>query len=48
MPTENERGDIQKAMARGLLRMFGQNPGKACAAEELEQLIGASIVDAQR
>ena len=48
MPTENERKDVQKAMAYDLLRIFKQNPGKTYTAEELEKLIDAYITGAQQ
>ena len=44
MPTENERKDIQKAMAYDLLRILKQEPGKTYTAEELETLIDAYIM----
>ena len=47
-PTENERKDIQKAMAYDLLRILKQNPEKAYTAEELEKLIDAYITGAQQ
>ena len=43
MPTENERKDIQKAMAYDLLRIFKETPDKAYHYEELEALIDAYI-----
>ncbi len=43
MPTENERKDIQKAMAYDLLRVFKQEPDKTFSYEELEKLIDAYI-----
>ena len=48
MPTENERKDIQKAMAYDLLRILKQNPEIAYTAEELEKLIDAYITGAQQ
>ena len=48
MPTENERKDIQKAMAYDLLRILKQNPEKTYTAEELEKLIDAYIIGAQQ
>ena len=48
MPTENERKDIQKAMADDLLRILKQNPEKTYTAEELEKLIDAYITGAQQ
>jgi len=47
MPTENERKDVQKAMAYDLLRIFKQNPEKTYTAKELEELIDAYITGAQ-
>lgn len=43
MPPENERKDVQKAMAYDLLRIFKENPGKTYSYEELEALIDAYI-----
>lgn len=43
MPTENERKDVQKAMAYDLLRILKQNPDKTYTAKELEDLIDAYI-----
>jgi len=43
MPTENERKDIQKAMAYDLLQILKQEPGKTYSFEELESLIDAYI-----
>ncbi|MCI9508600.1 MAG: hypothetical protein HFF10_02475 [Angelakisella sp.] len=43
MPTENERKDIQKAMAYDLLRILKKDPDKTYTAEELEALIDAYI-----
>lgn len=43
MPTENERKDVQKAMAYDLLRILKQDPDKAYTAKELENLIDAYI-----
>ena len=43
MPTENERKDIQKAMAYDLLRIFEQTPDKAYTPKELKELIDAYI-----
>ena len=48
MPTENERKDIQKAMAYDLLKIFKQNPEKTYTTEELEKLIDAYITGAQQ
>ncbi|MBD5152995.1 MAG: hypothetical protein HDT15_10850 [Oscillibacter sp.] len=43
MPTENERKDVQKAMAYDLLRILKEEPGKTYTYEELEKLIDAYI-----
>ena len=43
MPTENERKDVQKAMAYDLLRILKQEPDKTYTAAELEALIDAYI-----
>lgn len=43
MPTENERKDIQKAMAYDLLKIFKKDPAKSYTYEELEKLIDAYI-----
>ena len=43
MPTENERNDIQPAMAYDLLRILKKDPDKTYTAEELEALIDAYI-----
>lgn len=48
MPTENERKDVQKAMAYDLLQIFKANPDKAYTAEELEKLIDAYIRGSQQ
>ncbi len=48
MPTENERKDVQKAMAYDLLRILKQEPKKAYSAEELEKLIDAYITGVQQ
>ena len=48
MPTENERKDVQKAMAYDLLRILKQEPQKAYSAEELEKLIDAYITGVQQ
>ncbi len=44
MPTENERKDIQKAMAYDLLRILKQDLDKTYTVEELEKLIDAYIM----
>ena len=38
MPTENERKDVQKAMAYDLIRIFEKDPEKTYTAEELKRL----------
>ncbi len=43
MPTENERKDVQKAMAYDLLRIFESDPDKTYTAKELKELIDAYI-----
>ena len=43
MPAENERKDVQKAMAYDLLRIFEQNPDKTYTPKELKDLIDAYI-----
>ncbi len=43
MPTENERKDIQKAMAYDLLRIFEQTPDKVYTPKEIKDLIDAYI-----
>lgn len=43
MPTENERKDVQKAMAYDLLRILKQDPEKTYTAKELENIIDAYI-----
>lgn len=48
MPTENERKDVQKAMAYDLLRILKQNPEKTYSTEELEKLIDAYITGVQQ
>lgn len=48
MPTENERKDVQKAMAYDLLCILKENPGKAYTVEELETLIHAYITGVQQ
>ena len=48
MPTENERKDVQKAMAYDLLRIFEANPDKTYTAKELKELIDAYITGAQQ
>ena len=48
MPTENERKDVQKAMAYDLIRIFEQNPEKSYTADELKELIDAYIRGAQQ
>lgn len=43
MPTENERKDVQKAMAYDLLKLLKADPGRTYTYEELETLIDAYI-----
>lgn len=43
MPTENERKDIQKAMAYDLIRIFEKDPEKTYTTKELKELIDAYI-----
>lgn len=47
MPAENERRDVQKAMAYDLLRILKENPDKTYTYEELEKLIDAYISGVQ-
>ncbi len=47
MPSEEERKDIQKAMAYDLLRIFKQDSNKTYTAVELEALIDAYIADSR-
>ena len=48
MPIENERKDIQKAMAYDLIRIFEKDPEKTYTAEELKRLIDAYISGVQQ
>lgn len=48
MPTENERKDVQKAMAYDLIRIFEKDPEKTYTAEELKRLIDAYISGVQQ
>ena len=48
MPTEDERKDVQKAMAYDLLRILEANPEKTYSVKELEQLIHAYISGVQQ
>lgn len=48
MPTENERKDIQKAMAYDLIRIFESEPEKVYSAEDLKKLINAYIAGTQQ
>lgn len=43
MPTENERKDVQKAMAYDLTRLFEKDPEKTYTVKELKELIDAYI-----
>ncbi|MCI8415411.1 MAG: hypothetical protein HFF00_07275 [Ruminiclostridium sp.] len=48
MPAENERKDVQKAMAYDLIRIFEKDPEKTYTAEELKRLIDAYISGVQQ
>lgn len=48
MPTENERKDVQKAMAYDLIRIFEQDPDKTYTLEDLKKLIDAYIAGVQQ
>lgn len=48
MPTENERKDVQKAMAYDLIRIFEADPQKTYNAAEFKKLIDAYITGAQQ
>ena len=48
MPTENERKDVQKAMAYDLIRIFEANPDKTYTTAELKKLIDAYITGTQQ
>ena len=43
MQTENERKDVQKAMAYDLLKLFEETPDKTYTYEEIKKLIDAYI-----
>ena len=43
MPTENERKDVQKAMAYDLIRIFEADPDKTYTVKELKEMIDAYI-----
>lgn len=43
MPIENERKDVQKAMAYDLIRIFEKDEGKTYTVQELKELIDAYI-----
>ena len=43
MPAENERKDVQKAMAYDLIRIFERDPDKSYTANELKERIDAYI-----
>lgn len=47
MPAENERKDVQKAMAYDLVRIFEKNPDKSYTMKELKELIDAYIAGLQ-
>ena len=44
MPTENERKDIQKAMAYDLLRIFELNPDMLYTPKDINDLLDAYIM----
>ena len=46
MPTENERKDVQKAMAYDLLRILKKDPDKTYTVAELVKLIDSYIAGA--
>ncbi len=48
MPTENERKDVQKAMAYDLIRIFEREPDKTYTIAELKDLIDAYITGVQQ
>ena len=48
MPTEQERSDVQKAMAYDLIRILEANPDKVYTTAELKKLIDAYITGAQQ
>lgn len=48
MPAENERKDIQKAMAYDLIRIFEKDPKKLYTAEEIKRLIDDYISEVQQ
>lgn len=48
MPAENERKDVQKAMAYDLIRIFEKNPDKTYTTKELKELIDAYIAGLQQ
>ncbi len=43
IPTENERKDLQKAMAYDLIRNVERDPDKTYTAKQLKELIDAYI-----
>ena len=43
MSNENERKDVQKAMAYDFIRLFEQKPDKTYSVKELKDLIDAYI-----
>lgn len=48
MPIENERKDVQKAMAYDLIRIFEREPDKTYTTAELKDLIDAYITGVQQ
>lgn len=48
MPTENERKDVQKAMAYDLIKIFEKEPDKTYTTAELKALIDAYISGVQQ
>ena len=48
MPAENERKDVQKAMAYDLLRILKEDPDKTYTYADLEKLIDAYITGSQQ
>ncbi len=48
MPAENQRKDIQKAMAYNLIRIFGEHPEQTYTAADLKKLIDAYITGGQQ
>lgn len=48
MPIENERKNIQKAMAYDLIRIFEKHPDQTYTAADLKELIDAYITGVQQ